>query len=163
MVKVYPKGKMGNHLARLPIGKSVTIQKPSGRFDYQSTNVNHIGIIAGGVGIAPFICLLEYVIRSHPRVQVSVLFANQTKEDIILQKQLCQWSEENPNIELHFVLSRPDQTWNGLSGHINQHIIRECMPSPELDPLVVICGPSNMTQVATESLNSLGYCNYRVV
>jgi cytochrome-b5 reductase len=163
MIKVYPNSKMGTHLQQLKVGASVTVLNPIGYLDYLSINVNHIGIISGGVGLAPFVHLIRHVMKSQRNIHIKMLFANQTKQDIIMHDQLVTWAQEFPNFVVHFILSRPDDSWTGLKGRITSELIQEYMPSANLNPLIGICGPADLNKLAKRSLYDQGHRNYYVV
>jgi cytochrome-b5 reductase len=72
MVKLYPGGRMSNHLATLPIGKSIPITPAYGPFDYDGSNYTHIGIIAGGVGIVAMFELIPKSLKETPNTHITL-------------------------------------------------------------------------------------------
>ena len=68
----------------------------------------HIGLVAGGTGIAPLIQIASLILDSNSKIRTSypednrrlttihVLYINRYKEDILYKEQLDRWSEEYP-------------------------------------------------------------------
>jgi cytochrome-b5 reductase len=55
VIKVYPKGKMSQHVDSLKVGEFIEVLGPTGRFEYEKNKFKHIGMLAGGTGITPML------------------------------------------------------------------------------------------------------------
>ena len=91
--------------------------------------------------------------------EVSLLFANQTEEDILLRDELEACKRNNAGFKtLRYTLDRPPKDWTGHTGFINEAMLREAMPPPSSDTLILMCGPPPMIKFACEpNLEKLGY------
>ena len=123
VVKIYPAnthpkfpegGKMTQYLESLAIGDTIDVRGPSGHLVYKGRGEFHIkedkklptkevkvksvSMIAGGTGITPMLQLVRAVFRDpEDETRLSLLFANQTEEDILLRKELEEVQAEHPD------------------------------------------------------------------
>eukprot|EP00698_Gefionella_okellyi_P025307 TRINITY_DN922_c0_g2_i1.p1 TRINITY_DN922_c0_g2~~TRINITY_DN922_c0_g2_i1.p1 ORF type:complete len:417 (+),score=91.39 TRINITY_DN922_c0_g2_i1:124-1374(+) len=160
LVKVYKAGVISRFLDSLEIGAPLLVRGPKGEFKFAPNKWKHIGMIAGGTGIAPMFQVLRAIaMNSADQTRVTLLNANRTEEDILLRRELDELaSEEEGRISIHHFLSRPADTWTGMRGHIGPETILSHMPScADTDSIVLICGPPTMDMVMTRTLAQLGY------
>jgi cytochrome-b5 reductase len=177
---VHPKfpdgGKMSQYLNNMSIGQTIDVRGPSGLCVYQghgqfdikpdkrsppkNKHVRRVGMIAGGTGITPMLQLIRDVFRrKDDRTELSLIFANQTEEDILLRQELEAIAAEHPDqFHLHYTLDRPREGWKYSKGFINDEMIKEHLPPPSDDTLIIMCGPPPMINFAcAPNLDKLGY------
>ena len=118
MANVHPKfpdgGKMTQYLENLPIGDTIDVRGPSGLLIYngkgvfdikedkkgpsKEVKVKQVSMIAGGTGITPMLQLVRAVFRDpEDETCLSLLFANQTEEDILLRNELEEVQKKHPD------------------------------------------------------------------
>jgi cytochrome-b5 reductase len=136
---------MSGHIHGLKVGDTLSIKGPTVKFEYRPNEVNEIGMVAGGTGIAPMIQVIQRILsNSNDKTKVSLLFANVTEEDILLRKYLEKIVEKNPQqFKVHFVLDKPPKDWTQGSGFINETMLKTYMPAPGQGK-VFVCGPPPM-------------------
>ncbi|XP_025050150.1 NADH-cytochrome b5 reductase 3 isoform X2 [Alligator sinensis] len=177
---VHPKfpdgGKMSQYLDSLKIGDTIDFRGPSGLLVYQgkgkfairpdkksepvTRTVKYVGMIAGGTGITPMLQLIRAIMKDKDDPTVcNLLFANQTEKDILLRPELEEVRVEYPDrFNLWYTLDRAPENWEYSQGYVNQDMIRDHMPPPQDDVLILMCGPPPMIQYAcTPNLDKLGY------
>jgi cytochrome-b5 reductase len=175
-IKIYPNGKMTQHLDALRVGDSVAMRGPSGSIQYLGAGtfalgrsvpkrtIRHIGLVGGGSGITPLYQVLLAVSKevlagagaSAPTV--SLIFGNVTEEDIVLRAQLDAFARKCPkHVRVHYTLDRPSAEWTGGRGFITAAMLKEHMPAPAEDTLMLLCGPPPMTAAAERNLQALGH------
>lgn len=177
---VHPKfpdgGKMSQYMESLSIGDYLDIRGPSGLLIYEGQGVfkihpdkksppetvtaKKVAMIAGGTGITPMLQILRHTIKnSDDRTEMFLLFANQTEKDILLRPELETIAEDNPDrFKLWYTLDRPTEGWKYSSGFINDQMIKDHLPAPADDVLVLMCGPPPMINFAClPNLDKLGY------
>ncbi|XP_051005133.1 NADH-cytochrome b5 reductase 2 isoform X2 [Acomys russatus] len=173
----YPEGgKMTQHLENMKIGDTILFRGPTGRLFYNEPGtltvktgktsepekklVHHLGMIAGGTGITPMLQLLRHITKNtSDRTRLSLLFANQTEEDILLRMELEKIATTHPDqFNLWYTLDRPPDGWKYSSGFVTADMIKEHLPPPGEATLILVCGPPPLIQEAAHpSLERLGY------
>ncbi|KAM8939173.1 NADH-cytochrome b5 reductase 2 [Pelodytes ibericus] len=185
VVKVYYKnvnpkfpdgGKMSQYLDSLKIGDTIDFRGPNGLLVYkgkgkfairadkkseaQLKSTKHIGMLAGGTGITPMLQLIRHITQDpDDHTKCSLIFANQTEEDILLRPELEAVAKSHPDqFKLWFTLDRPPKGWKYGSGFVTADMIKAHLPSPSDNGLVLMCGPPPMIQFACQdNLTKLAY------
>ncbi|XP_008570685.1 PREDICTED: NADH-cytochrome b5 reductase 2 isoform X1 [Galeopterus variegatus] len=180
----YPEGgKMTQYLENMKIGDTILFRGPIGRLFYhgpvfvfpgnlgvrpdktsepKKKLVDHLGMIAGGTGITPMLQLIRHITKDpSDRTKMSLIFANQTEEDILLRKELEETARTHPDqFILWYTLDRPPVGWKYSSGYVTADMIKEHLPPPGKSTLILVCGPPPLIQsAACPNLEKLGYTN----
>nr|XP_035945117.1 NADH-cytochrome b5 reductase 2 isoform X1 [Halichoerus grypus] len=173
----YPEGgKMTQYLENMKIGDTILFRGPTGRLFYHKPGnfsikayktsepekklVSHLGMIAGGTGITPMLQLIRHITKNpSDRTRMSLIFANQTEEDILVRKELEEVARTHPEqFDLWYTLDRPPVGWKYSSGYITANMIKEHLPPPGQSTLILVCGPLPLIQTtAHPNLEKLGY------
>lgn len=183
-VKIYPPsppnwpngGKMGQILNNLSIGAEVGFKGPVGHFTFHPNGkyINHdtegeakkLSCIAGGSGITPIFAVIKAALAdASSDVEIRLLFANQTEDEILLREELESLASAHPHrLTLKHILSQPHDGWAGEKGRINQDLMDAFMfPAGPLS-LALTCGPPGLIdQVSVPGFKSLGYSTNIVV
>jgi len=167
---------MTQHLESMAVGETIDVRGPSGLLQYEGkgsfaikpdkksspshTKVNRVSMIAGGTGITPMLQLIRAVFRDPDDTTcLSLLFANQTEDDILLRTELEEVAEQHPDrFQLWYTLDRPTEGWKYSSGFITSETIETALFPPASDNLVLMCGPPPMINFACiPNLDKLGY------
>jgi len=177
---VHPKfpegGKMTQHLEAMAIGDTIDVRGPGGLLQYEgrgsfavkedkkgepkTVQAKQVSMIAGGTGITPMLQLVRAVFRDPSDTTcLSLLYANQTEDDILLRAELEEVAAEHPDrFKLWYTVDRPTEGWAYSSGFISADIIQQALFPPSEDNLVLLCGPPPMINFAcTPNLDKLGY------
>uniref|UniRef100_A0A8C8DLH9 NADH-cytochrome b5 reductase n=1 Tax=Oryzias sinensis TaxID=183150 RepID=A0A8C8DLH9_9TELE len=189
VVKVYfrginPKfpegGKMSQYLESLKINDTIDFRGPSGLLVYRGRGVfdvqpekkspavkktaKHVGMIAGGTGITPMLQIITAVMKDPQDPTVChLLFANQTEKDILLRPELEEIQVKHPDrFRLWFTVDRAPLDWEYSQGFIDEAMVRERLPPPGEDTLILMCGPPPMIQFACNpNLDKVGHSESR--
>ncbi|XP_030637481.1 NADH-cytochrome b5 reductase 3 isoform X2 [Chanos chanos] len=181
---VHPKfpegGKMSQYLESLRIGDTIDFRGPSGLLVYKGRGkfairpdkksepviktAKQVGMIAGGTGITPMLQIIRAVMKD-PKDQTvcHLLFANQTEKDILLRPELEEVLANNPSrFKLWFTLDRAPDGWEYSEGFISEDMVRDHLPPPSDDTLILMCGPPPMIQFACNpNLDKVGHSSSR--
>lgn len=187
----YPEGgKMSQYVNSLKVGDALLMRGPKGVLEYQSLSkkgdhnggmfrfkphgkeaytrkVLNLGMIAGGTGITPMLQVIRAVIKNKgkDRVNLWLIYGNQTEEDILLRSELDNLVVNCPEVSfhVHYTLDRPpsDGSWKYSTGFVNTEMCREHLPAASLpNTMVFMCGPGPMIRNACEpALKTLGFDN----
>jgi len=163
IVKRYPTGIMSGYLHRQNVGDSVMLSGPISGGHYQPGMPTRIGMVAGGAGITPMIAIIRTALRRRYAVQISLIYANKTKQDIILRQEFEEYARDYPNFRALFALDQAPPDWPGHSGHIDDAVLTKHLPPAGPDSLIFLCGPPMMEYVLREKLLKLGHGKKQVV
>ncbi|NXS43641.1 NB5R3 reductase, partial [Balaeniceps rex] len=181
-------GKMSQYLDSLKIGDTIDFRGPSGLLEYKgkgkadsediiypeetiqkkhykkaepvTKKVKYVGMIAGGTGITPMLQIIRAIIKDKDDPTIChLLFANQTEKDILLHSELEEIQIQHPGrFKCWYTLDRAPENWDYSQGFVNQEMIRDHLPPPQNDVLILMCGPPPMIQYACiPNLDKLGY------
>ncbi|RVE71420.1 hypothetical protein OJAV_G00051640 [Oryzias javanicus] len=177
----YPDGEVLQNVSSKPrpkmaIGDTIDFRGPNGLLVYQGNGrfsirankksepkvrrFRHVGMIAGGTGITPMLQLIRRI-TSDPtdNTTCSLIFGNQTEKDILLREELDEVQKNHPDqVKLWYTLDKPPQGWKYSSGFVTYDMIKDHIPPPSSDLLVVLCGPAPMIRNAClPNLEKLGH------
>nr|XP_033774151.1 NADH-cytochrome b5 reductase 1 isoform X2 [Geotrypetes seraphini] len=185
VIKIYFKGthpkfpeggKMSQYLESLAIGDMIEFRGPSGLLIYQGKGnfaiqpdkkssaqkkfASAVGLIAGGTGLTPMLQLIRAIMKDpNDQTKCSLLFANQTDNDILLRDELKELQTQYPDrFKLWFIVEKAPAEWQYSEGFVNASVIKDHLPAPAEDTLILMCGPPPMIQMACNpGLDMLGY------
>ncbi|RHY19262.1 hypothetical protein DYB25_003945 [Aphanomyces astaci] len=142
IVKGYSTGTMSKHLVGLKAGDHIDVKGPNIKFTYKPNSRKHIAMVAGGSGITPMLQVALEILRNpEDNTDVTLIFANDTEEDILLRDELASYEQIYPGFKVINVLSKPSESWTGYSGYITKDILEKHLPGASADNLVLVCGP----------------------
>ncbi|KAK3337659.1 hypothetical protein B0T19DRAFT_455548 [Cercophora scortea] len=160
LIKVYEKGLMTQHLAHMPIGSTIDMRGPKGAMQYvPNAYAKQIGMIAGGTGITPMFQLIRAICDDdEDNTQLSLIYANNTEDDILLRDELDGYVERCPEkFRVHYVLGKAPEGWAGSSGFVTVDMIKKYLPAPVEGTKALLCGPPPMINAMTKNLVQLGF------
>ncbi|KAF1576831.1 NADH-cytochrome b5 reductase 3, partial [Eudyptes chrysocome] len=134
--------------------------RPEKKAEAVTKKVKYVGMIAGGTGITPMLQIIQAIIKDKDDSTVcQLLFANQTEKDILLHSELEEIQVQNPGrFKCWYTLDKAPENWDYSQGFVNQEMIRDHLPPPQNDVLILMCGPPPMIQYACiPNLDKLGY------
>jgi len=186
LVKVYfpgtegqTGGKMSTALEGIPIGHSIDIKGPIGKFEYlgrgrcsvngRERSVKNFVMICGGSGVTPVFQVFRAVMQDKDDdTHCTLIDGNRLVEDILCKEELDGHAQGNDHkATLVYTLTKPDEEWQGLRGRISEGLLKE-HAHPELDRLkevegeeggkmALVCGPEALERNVRESLLGMGW------
>jgi len=184
-------GFFSNHLADLPdlpVGGTIQIHGPHGHFVLQQPVTDSI-LIATGTGVAPMRAYAQWLFpedgedRSNGK-EIWLVYGTRHETDIYYREEFEALARRKPNFHYLPTLSRADDSWAGLRGHVQVHIARiveeraarlgQPLPQPPVDPATpaadlrfdiyaYICGLNFMVSGVREKLSSYGWHKKQIV
>jgi len=158
LVKAYPHrigGGVGSYLCNLQVGDEIQAKVKPQRIMHNHPHVHnrwkHVGLIAGGTGIAPLYQLLMILLKDCT-CKVNVLSINRVEEDILLKKELDDLVKEYPDrVSVTYSLTGSDMgdTDKGYkSGRGDTKLALESLPHPTLgkDVMIFVCGKDGFVE-----------------
>jgi glycine betaine catabolism B len=146
-------------LSRLEEGAVVEASGPAGQFVYADRETPAV-FIAGGIGITPFRSILVDLASRPPAADFTLLYANRTS-DIPFRRLFDDLAARRPDLKIVYAVSKPDPTWRGPVGRIDEQFIREHAPLTR-DPLFFVAGPNTMVEATEQALRAIGVADGRI-
>ncbi|CCK72097.1 cytochrome-b5 reductase KNAG_0J00140 [Huiozyma naganishii CBS 8797] len=160
IVKTYHTGHVSEYFSELKAGDKVLFRGPTGEYQYreQEKEMTQLGLVAGGSGITPMLQVLNEIVSKPLELsRVSLLYANETEDDILMKSELDQMVAKYPHFEVHYVLHHAPKDWEGSTGLITKNQMEKFLPSFAEDHRLLICGPQNMTEIVLGFARELGW------
>jgi len=151
------EGFMSNHLFSLEEGAEITFQGPFGNFILHPPLRDTV-FVATGTGIAPIRSMLHWLLADesrHQGQQFWLLFGARREQDIYYREEFEGMAAEHSNFHFLPTLSRPDTSWTGLRGYVQDHLVE--IVGTSTDMYAYICGLAKMVKANRELLKSLGW------
>lgn len=149
-----------------PVGVNEYLGRGAFKLPGRSLTVKHVGMLAGGTGLTPMLQVVQAALRDpEDTCKFSLIYANKTEEDILCRDLLEEAAKSsNGRFTLHYTLDFPPAGWQHKSGFITANMIKECLPPPSEETLVLMCGPPPMVEFACKkNLEALGYAKTSMV
>lgn len=158
MIKSYPDGKVSKYMASLKSGQLVDFKGPVGTLKYETNSSKELAIVAGGSGITPVLQILNQVITTpEDLTKVSLIYANDSENDILLKEELDEMADKYPNFEVHYVVRSPSANWSSSVGIVTEEMMRDFLPGPSDNNRLLICGPDGMNKTILTYAKNLGW------
>lgn len=184
VLKVYAKnpkfadgGKMSRYLDSLNVGDKVDFKGPVGRlryfgegnfgivYDKDTPEVNvkykNVGMVAGGSGITPLYQVARTITNEGGATNTKLVFSNHSENDIIIRSELDALEQKNSNkFSVWYTVTKslnPKQ-WKYDQGHVTEKMLKEHLPAPSDDTLILVCGPPDFVKkTCLPMLQKLGH------
>ncbi len=140
------------------VGDQLELRGPiGGYFVWDETSGGPLMLIGGGSGVVPLRSMLRHRAAVDSDVPVRVLYSARTIADVIYREELAQLAAVD-EVDVQFTLTRaqPDG-WRGYRRRIDRELLHEFVWAPEDRPLVYVCGPTALVEVAADGLVQLGH------
>ena len=146
IIKIYPSHKgVTSEMDRLNPGDEIIIRDVWGAITYKGEGV----FIAGGAGITPFISILRDLREKNKIDGNTLIFANKTKADIILEEEF----QKLPGLDFINILS--DEVIDGYAhGMLSEDFLTASIS--DLNRKFYVCGPPPMMAAVKNQLANLG-------
>lgn len=144
-IKTYPShAGVTNELLKLKKDDEFILHDVFGAISYKGEGV----FIAGGAGVTPFISIFRYLQSKKETGNNKLIFANKTKEDIILAREFENILGDN------FINILSDEKVNGYAhGQITEDFLKSHIKSSIKN--VYVCGPPPMMESVEKQLQNL--------
>jgi cytochrome-b5 reductase len=159
LIKTYPAGKMSSFVAAMAIGDTIRVRGPKGNFRYARGCVRALAMIAGGTGITPMYQIIQHILEDPAdTTAISLIFANNGVEDILLKEQLDGWAAEHPGrFRVTYIVGKAGPEWTGPTGFVNKELWTTSLPAFADGVKLLLCGPPPMIKAMTGIAEELGW------
>lgn len=143
--KTYPSHKgVTSQLLLLKKGDELILHDVFGAISYKGEGL----FIAGGAGVTPFICILRYLQSKNEIANNKLIFANKTKDDIILNEEFKMLLGKN------FINILSDEKTDEYAyGQITEAFLKAHINISNRN--IYVCGPPPMMDAIEKFLSNL--------
>jgi ferredoxin-NADP reductase len=146
-VKFYDKASSyKKELLSLQDSNQVVAAQVAGDFVLPKNLKTPLVLIAGGVGIAPFRSMIQYIIDKNLQVNIVLLYTNRTKADILFSNVFAR--AETNGVKTIYNLTDTQNIpvdWEGSIGYITAEKIKQLIPDFQ-SRFYYLSGPQLMVQ-----------------
>ncbi len=148
-------GRVTRGLAQLKTGDRLGVRGPYGRgWPLALAQDRDVMIVTGGLGCAPVVSVINYVIRRRERFRRLVIMQGvKHSDDLIWRSQYSRWSKQ-PDTQVLVAADVGATLWPWHVGHVTELFGKVEMDFPRA--VVMMCGPEGMMQVAVDHLLERG-------
>lgn len=153
-------GRVTRAMARLDKGDRIGVRGPFGRgWPMEAVLGRDIVIATGGLGCAPVVSVIKYVMRRRERYGfMTIIQGVKHADDLIWRDQYDRWAQE-PRTQVLLAANEAGSDWKGYRGH----------PTVALDDarisdgaVVMMCGPQPMMGAVSEAMVARGIAPDRI-
>lgn len=145
-------------LKRLAVGSRVRLEGPFGSLVLKQDARRTAVLIAGGIGITPFMSMLRQAAHEQSPQFLLLVYCNRRPEDAPFISELTQLERVNSNFRLVATMTQPDKSnihWNGRRGRIDEALLRQVTGNLN-EPVYYLAGPPAMVDDARQTLSDIG-------
>jgi len=157
-------GDFTSQIDTLGPGDTAGVRGPYGLFSHMSlggTDRSDLVMIAGGVGITPFLSMLRYLAATGDSRKIILVWSNKTEGDILWQEELRRLEQQLPGLAVHHVLTRQENP-NGHTGRLTAGLLKTLVTDIKRDHHIFVCGPPPMSAHVTAQLKQCGFSPSRI-
>jgi len=153
-------GDFTRRVRQLEPGRLVYLDGPHGSFSSDHVRGAGAVLIAAGVGITPMISMLRTFEHRGDRREHVLIYAASDERNLLFTAEL-DGLQTALSLQVLRVVSRPGAAWTGLTGRVDDRLLRLALPvphagtSPWRDRHVFICGPAPMVLGTVAALQRL--------
>ncbi|HMN20988.1 MAG TPA: FAD-dependent oxidoreductase [Ottowia sp.] len=115
-------------------------------------------LIAGGIGVTPFMSMLRHAVHVGSEQDLVLLYSNRRPEDTAFLAELQALARSNPRFRLLVTMTdmaHSSQAWDGATGLIDADFIRRAAEGLA-EPIYYVSGPPAMVEAMRDTLEDAG-------
>ena len=137
-------------LNALPVGGEVELGPIAGMFTLPLDTNKPLVFIAGGIGITPFMSMLQFIQENKINYKITLVYANRNQASTAYQDRLQALAEDLPGFKLILTMTE-DTEWAGETRKIDSQFIKEYFPQVN-DYSYMVVGPPAMVEAVENAL-----------
>lgn len=131
-------------------GELLNFTGPFGKVFFQEPPTEQIVFLNTGTGLSQHICYLLSKKEQYPHLRYRMLFGVRSEKDMYYQKEIEALTKELKDFKFEFVLSRPQESWTGKKGYV-QNFISE-FDYKNIPTTFYLCGNGGMIKEVKHQL-----------
>jgi NAD(P)H-flavin reductase len=151
---IEPGGPGSQFFVNAKVGQAVSFLGPLGMFTYQSGYDISALFIATGTGNVPIYNMILHALKTEKTTRsITLIQGFRFEEDIFLDDEFKKLDEQYRNFRYMLSLTRPESTWNGLTGRVTEILEKEYKGE---NVHTYICGGQSMISSVVEFFSEKG-------
>ena len=145
-------------LGSLAVGSAARIEGPFGSLTLHDDRARPAILLAGGIGITPFMSILRQAAKDRRQQDLILLYSNRRPEDAAFLTELQQLERGNERFRLIATMTEMNvsgRPWTGRTGLIDAEMLREVGRVADA-PIYYIAGPPGMVDAMRRTLTNVG-------
>lgn len=158
LAEIIPGGKGSAYLSELKPGEVVEVLGPLGQFAIKNIE-SHVKrlFVATGSGIVPIYSMInDLLINKKESGQIRFHWGMRNQQDLFFVDNLSRLEESYPNFVFDIVLSKPEESWELCTGHVQDCLKRDFSGETLVGWEAYVCGAPEKTESISTSLEELG-------
>lgn len=160
-------GKFTHGLQHIKPGDRVDVRGPFGGFIIDPQHHKELVLIAGGIGITPFMSMLRHIHSTPYPYNIKLLYGVQDQHDIPFYEEIKQIAADVPNLSVTLAVSHGDvdalKGQHVVQGRVDGALLHEALENRPAEKTVFICGPPPMMNSLVEAAAIRGVPNEQIV
>ncbi|WP_144114202.1 benzoate 1,2-dioxygenase electron transfer component BenC [Paraburkholderia sp. BCC1886] len=152
LIKKIPGGVMSTWLESAKPGETTRLTGPLGSF-YLRPVERALLFLAGGTGLAPFLSMLEVLVRQNAQQKVHLIYGVTRELDLVQVEAIEAYAAKLPNFT-HSTVVADAQSNHPRKGWVTQHMPPEALNDGDVD--VYLCGPPPMVDAVRKYFDDTG-------
>jgi len=142
-------------LAEVKVGDRLSSTGPMGGFFHNPLSHSNVVVyLAGGSGITPMMSMIREVTDRGLERQMHLFYGSRNPDDIIYRDELERLAAMHQNLAVDFVISEPEDGYQGLTGFIDGELLQERL-GDLTKKTFFLCGPEAMYKFCRKELEGL--------
>lgn len=145
-------------LGALPIAGTVELDGPFGSLTLHKKTERAGVLIAGGIGVTPFMSMLRHAAHQKSSQPLALLYSNRRPEDTAFLAELQGLEQQNPHFKLLATMTdmgQSSQPWSGATGMVDAAFIKEAVKALP-SPVFYVSGPPGLVEAMRGTLEAAG-------
>jgi predicted ferric reductase len=149
-------GDFTSTIGSIGVGEIAYVDGPYGNFSIDShPEAAGYVFVAGGVGIAPVMSMLEALADRGDRRPLLLFYGNRCWDRVVFREALDAL-RQRLDLRVVHVLGEPPEGWTGERGVIDLEVMRRHLPADATGLHFFVCGPNPMIRLVERNLAALG-------
>lgn len=164
-VEEIENGEVSPYLVEeLRSGDQLELRGPiGGYFTWTIDQGGPVMLVAGGSGIVPLMAMIRHRVNEGSDVPMRLLYSARSAIDLFYRADLEELATHDSRLEIIYTLTRnqpPD--WTGFRRRVDAEMLSETNWPAGEQPLIYVCGPTNLVESVATTLVEQGHDPSRV-
>ncbi|MEP7204900.1 MAG: FAD-binding oxidoreductase [Candidatus Saccharibacteria bacterium] len=165
---IHIKGKYTTALTFLQQGDPIEVHGAYGSFQLDHARDKQIVLLAGGIGITPFMSMIRYLTRlKHNDIKITLAYSCRSEHDVPFADELLELEQRHPNFQVVFIISDGGKhrfkDSKSASGRITPAILDKITGGVYLGKTFFMCGSLGFMDAIGTTLLGRGAPDDRVI